>query len=190
VQRRTKKREQLLTAASELFCAHGMRRVSITEICQEAAVSKVTFYKYFDDKNAIAREVIDVLSDRILERLDDIEAMDAPFSDKVQRFVEERTQLARDLSPTFISELHKPESDLREFFAERSRKNARHFVAFLERAQQSGDVKKDLPPALILAVLEQLNRLGRDDTLVDACGGYARMTKALNEMFFDAISAS
>ena len=45
-----KKIQQLVTTAQELFMRHGIRRVTVEEICSEANISKMTFYKYFKNK--------------------------------------------------------------------------------------------------------------------------------------------
>jgi len=44
------KREQILTTGKELFWKFGFKRVTIEEICKEAGVSKMTYYKFFTTK--------------------------------------------------------------------------------------------------------------------------------------------
>ena len=186
-QRRTKKRAQIVDAAIDLFQRHGIKRVTVTEVCERASVSKMTFYKYFADKTTLARHVIDVLSDRILERIDALEAMDVPFAEKVEKLVEERVQMARDLSPVFIADLYNGGPELADFLRERGTYNRRHFVAFIVRAQEKGEVRADLEPELILAVLEKLNELGRDEALAKLCGGYEPLTRGVNQLFFHGL---
>ena len=41
-----KKQQHLLTTAETLFRSHGIRRITVEEICQKAGVSKATFYKW------------------------------------------------------------------------------------------------------------------------------------------------
>lgn len=52
------KTEQTILQVSEtLFSLHGWHRVSISEICDEAKVSRVTFYRYFKNKNALLKTI-------------------------------------------------------------------------------------------------------------------------------------
>ena len=44
------KREQILKTGKELFWKFGFKRVTIEEICKEAGISKMTYYKYFTNK--------------------------------------------------------------------------------------------------------------------------------------------
>lgn len=58
-QRRRKEdsRERLLAAAAEAFCARGYFPVSIEDIASAAGVSRMTFYRHFSGKAAIAAEL-------------------------------------------------------------------------------------------------------------------------------------
>ena len=62
-QDRTKKEGDILRTAEDLFMQFGYDRVSVEEICREANVSNVTFYKYFKNK-------LDVLKDYMTVRLE------------------------------------------------------------------------------------------------------------------------
>ncbi len=48
---RGRARESILSVASDLFTAHGIRAVSADRILAEAHVSKVTFYRHFRTKD-------------------------------------------------------------------------------------------------------------------------------------------
>ena len=50
-------RERLLAAATEAFCAGGYFPVSVEDIASSAGVSRMTFYRHFSDKAAIAAEL-------------------------------------------------------------------------------------------------------------------------------------
>src|SRR5574344_1474562 len=54
-----KKKSDILEAAKALFWKYGFKRVSIEEICREAKVSKVTFYKFYPNKIELAKAVLD-----------------------------------------------------------------------------------------------------------------------------------
>ena len=49
----TATRQTIINAARRLFREHGFSAVSVGGICAEAAVSRVTFYKYYSGKNAL-----------------------------------------------------------------------------------------------------------------------------------------
>ncbi|WP_028778425.1 TetR/AcrR family transcriptional regulator [Shimazuella kribbensis] len=72
VQRKTKKRENILQAAERLFLQKGIRSVSIEEIAKGAKASKTTLYKYFADKQEILEAFLQDISQSVLERLEGI----------------------------------------------------------------------------------------------------------------------
>ena len=55
---------QIMLAAKDLFWKFGIRKVSIEEICSKANVSKVTFYKYFENKIDLAIFILLVITRR------------------------------------------------------------------------------------------------------------------------------
>lgn len=58
-QRKRSSRENLLLAATELFCRQGYAAVTVEDITAEAGVSRVTFYRHFPTKAAVALELFE-----------------------------------------------------------------------------------------------------------------------------------
>lgn len=56
-QRKHNSRENLLIAATSLFCRDGYSAVSVEDITNAAGVSRVTFYRHFSTKTAVAMEL-------------------------------------------------------------------------------------------------------------------------------------
>lgn len=56
-QRKQSSRERLLAAAAEAFCAAGYFAVSVEDISAAAAVSRMTFYRHFSGKAALALDL-------------------------------------------------------------------------------------------------------------------------------------
>jgi len=82
-----KKQQILIQTATELFSAHGFRRITIDEICKTANVSKMTFYKYFKNKIAIAKVVIDCIYSQGKEHYYGMLKEDSPFSTKIENIL-------------------------------------------------------------------------------------------------------
>lgn len=182
--RGSKKKLVLVDTALALFLRYGLKRVTVSEVCAEADVSKVTFYKHFSNKVDLAKRVIEVLSDRILERIDEITSMDVPLPDKVKLLVDERVRMAREWSPNFIDDLYHADEELAELFAERAARSRQRYVDFLRDAQASGEMRAEIAPDVLLGVLDKLYELGADETLVAKAGGFEGLTRDVNNIFF------
>lgn len=62
-------RQKLLTAAEQVFGAHGYYEAFIVTITQVAQVAQGTFYNYFPSKKAIYDELIRQLSRDLLSQI-------------------------------------------------------------------------------------------------------------------------
>ena len=58
-QRKQTNRDGLLLAATDLFCEQGYAAVSVEDITSAAGVSRVTFYRHFATKAAVALELFE-----------------------------------------------------------------------------------------------------------------------------------
>ena len=89
----SKKKQQLLITATELFRAHGFRRITIDEICKTSNISKMTFYKYFKNKIDIVKVVLETIYSQGKLRYYEMLKEDIPFSNKIENmFLISRTQ--------------------------------------------------------------------------------------------------
>lgn len=61
VSRQEKTQQALVTAATRLFTAYGVRRTAMEQIAQEAQVAKATAYAYFENKDAVFVAVVDAV---------------------------------------------------------------------------------------------------------------------------------
>lgn len=58
-QRKQNSRENLLIAATTLFCRDGYSAVAVEDITNAAGVSRVTFYRHFSTKSAVALDLFE-----------------------------------------------------------------------------------------------------------------------------------
>lgn len=61
------RREQILMIAVQLFAQYGYHKTKISDIVREAGVAQGTFYWYFQSKEAIALEIIQIGQKHLLE---------------------------------------------------------------------------------------------------------------------------
>src|SRR5450759_3264327 len=98
MEKRTEKTDAIVSAARALFWKHGIRRVSIEEICQEAGVSKMTCYKYFSNKTAIANFIIEDIFETGLKTYSELLNSDIPDEEKVKKMIELKMNNAHEIS--------------------------------------------------------------------------------------------
>ncbi|HBQ14450.1 MAG TPA: hypothetical protein DEF51_26085 [Myxococcales bacterium] len=68
-QKRKRRRRTVLDAALRVFSDKGYHQTRVADIIEEASIARGTFYLYFDSKNAIFHELLDLLLERIHENM-------------------------------------------------------------------------------------------------------------------------
>ena len=74
--RKQSSREKLLAAAIKLFCRDGYAAVSIDDITAEAGVSRITYYRHFPSKAAVALDLFEQAAAESAPRMLSIAARD------------------------------------------------------------------------------------------------------------------
>jgi AcrR family transcriptional regulator len=77
------KRDRIVNTAQGLFFRHGIAGVTVEQIAEQAQVSRVTIFKYFGDKDGLAREAVRAWARALLAGLDSLLECDSPFSEKL-----------------------------------------------------------------------------------------------------------
>lgn len=77
----------LLAAAKRLFWKHGIKRVSVEDISSEAGLSKMTFYRNFANKEAIAYELMQSLTEAGHARFIEIMDQDEPLPVRLRSMI-------------------------------------------------------------------------------------------------------
>jgi AcrR family transcriptional regulator len=63
--KRERRRQMVLDTALRVFSERGYHQTRISDIIEAAGIARGTFYLYFDSKNAIFHELLDLLLERI-----------------------------------------------------------------------------------------------------------------------------
>ena len=163
----SKKCRKIVDTAKQLFWKHGIRRVSIEEICKEAGVSKMTFYHYFSNKSAVAKSILNELMEASINQFNEITTSNQPFPDKVSKLIELKLTNTKNISIEFIRDIYQnPTLGLMEYMEEQKEINLQLFVEFLKKAQKDGCIRRDIKTAFIIAYLNQTFELFNNETLL------------------------
>lgn len=185
-QKAIKKKERIVEAAAALFRQYGVRRVTVEEICREAGASKMTFYKYFPNKMELLKHIWTTWIDEGYTRLEEIDAMDIPFSAKLQKLIEYKSEQLAKISWEYMDELLHAEPEVAAFFRDTQEKNLHLFMAFLEKAQARGDMRP-VRLELFLAVLDKLNEIARDENLINLYHDHVEFVREIQLFLFYGI---
>ncbi len=96
-------REKLIDVARNLFAHKGIENTTMGDIADASEKGRRTIYTYFRSKKAIYEAVIEAESERIVDRMRKVYALDLPPLEKLRRFVIMRFEILKmeveNLSP-------------------------------------------------------------------------------------------
>lgn len=166
----------IVRTAKRLFSRHGSKRVTIEELSREAGVSKVTFYKHFENKVDLVTTIRDEWMDEGFRKFDEINALDISFPEKIDLMTEWKVKVARRVNADFILELVSSD-DTKERFK-------RGYLGNIKAAQQKGEIRADIDPELYWMVIEKLGELVKDGSWKRVCPDAGQYQKQLRTLLF------
>jgi AcrR family transcriptional regulator len=180
-----KKLQQLVEKAWDLFWQFGFTRVSVEEVCKEAGVSKMTFYKHFKNKNDLVRFIMKEMSDYSLKLYDEIMSEDIPFVEKIRKSVELKIEQTENISEAFFRDFHRQnDPELNQVLQEQRLSNLRTVTDWYLKAQKEGDIRRDIKPEFIVYFLNHMIEMVNDEKLVGMYEHPGELIKELTNFFF------
>lgn len=181
------KQLQILKTALELFQRFGIKRITIEEICQTAGVSKMTFYKYYKNKNELVRYLWEKGFEQAMAKFDAIREMDIPFEKKLQLMLKLKDESTANISHQYALEYFYASPDLKDFFEKLAQDSLTHFLDFLKAAQNKGEVRPDLKPEFLMAIINNIKHLVKDQALINSYPSYHDFAMEVNNFLFYGI---
>jgi AcrR family transcriptional regulator len=184
-----KKYRDILQSARELFWKHGLRRVSIEEICRQAGVSKMTYYRFFTNKVELAKAVLDKV---MLEGLRDFRAImsaDTTSSEKIKGILQLKLNGTNDISQEFLNDFYNnPELGLKSYMEEKTKEYWNEILNDFRLAQQKGWFRSDFKPEFLIFVSEKMSELMFDKRVSGLYGNPQEIIMELSNFILYGIS--
>lgn len=185
---KSKKLQQITQTAYDLFWRHGIKRVTIEEICRTSGVSKMTFYKYFDNKNDLAISVLDSIFTKAQKRYHEIMAQDAPFSEKVNGIIKLKLEASKDVSTELLHDLwQNPVPEVADYMKKRTQLSLKEFLNDMILAQKKGEIRQDINPHFILYFISKMQEFAADEKIVNLYETVHDFTSEIINFFFYGI---
>ena len=163
----SKKKAQIISTAKHLFMRFGVKRVTIEEICKEAGVSKMTYYKYFTNKIDLVKTIMDDILRVSLDRYKAIMASEIPYPEKVVKMIHLKKDQIEHMSSEFFKDyVQSGDPELISYLEQLSGESMQMFVDDFRKAQDNGDIRQDLKIEYIMYVMNHLIEMAQDDALL------------------------
>ena len=157
----------IINAARLLFREHGFSAVSVGGICAEAAVSRVTFYKYYSGKNALLKEIVTEQKNRVRAEFEALLARQCSLREAAETVFALQQQSFDELySAAFLRDIEEnTDLELERFFHKLNEEKYAFMRGFFHTLQQRRLIQPDLPVELIDLFIRQADVLMRHPQL-------------------------
>jgi AcrR family transcriptional regulator len=158
--------EQIEKAGKDLFWKYGIKRVTVEEICIEANVSKMTFYKYFENKLSLVKFIIDNITSGAIVEYKSIMNQNIPFKEKVKKTLDMKMKGSEQMSEEFYNDyMRNTNPEMVEFLQKQISKSFGLIMKDYIEAQKDGEIRKDIKPEFILYYLNHMVEMMKDPNL-------------------------
>lgn len=146
-------RQRILLAARDLLATRGVRRVSMDEVAQAAGVTRVTVYRYFDDREALVRAAF-------LHLADELDALVADSGEQEHPDVDALLARIGDMMTALPAGLQAAQAELQraypEVHTEVLERERRVIATLFDRLYSGAEAQGRIRPGLRRPVVEML----------------------------------
>ena len=169
------RREQILTAAREVFRRKGYEQTTVADIVKEAGVAQGTFYLYFSHKQDAVLAMAERVMETVGERLNAVFSPELTFVESMGLMIKTAFQVGRE-NPDLCNLLHVGAGSVME----ETRKLDEHqaivqgMTALFKRAIENGEMESTNPevaaqmlPLMIKTALHEAFTPGNEGDVVE-----------------------
>jgi AcrR family transcriptional regulator len=178
------KYQNIMQKAKDLFIRHGIKRVTVEEICKASGVSKMTFYKFFRNKVDLLKQILNEMINEGYQFTDSVMSQNLPFQEKARQNIKYKIEKIREYGDLFFQELLEiPE--LQPFLIEMTRDNINKILEVFKQGQREKAIRENIKPEFYQFLLEQISLLSDDDRLKEIFPDLGeRVEELINIMFY------
>ncbi len=172
------RKQQLLDAAARLFAEQGYAATRVVDIVEAAGVAKGLFYWYFENKEALFRELATEIRRRLRRQQAAAMDEDAPALVRILQGTVASVRFMAENAP-FFSLLEVEGRNVSDVLRQGTEQHLHDVAALIVEGQRDGTVTDDDPAELLamatvgtVGQFSHFHRTGRIDLSLDELSGY------------------
>jgi len=184
---KSKKQTAILHSARELFKQDGFKKVSIEEICEHAGASKMTFYKFFENKHNIAETILQEIVKEGVTLYKEIMKAPSDFQEKLKKIIEMKHEQQSKVGDRFLNDIL-TDPHLIDQLQKLSAQNLNLSLEVFNVGKQEQVFRKDLTPEYFSYLLDLLTRMYQEARFVQIFPEMHQRTEEIMNLLFYGIS--
>lgn len=182
------KYQSILNAGKRLFWKYGIKKVTVEDICREAGISRMTFYKHFPNKIDLAVYILRQLYNEYYDYFNNLFTSDLAFEDQLKQIIKIKLEASKNMSMEIVRDIYQSDiPELVELMENQKQKSLSITLDFILQGKNAGYIRKDLKNEFVLFQLNQILEMMKSDELFTLYDDTQIMTKNILDYFFNGI---
>jgi len=182
------KYQSILNAGKRLFWKYGIKKVTVEDICREAGISRMTFYKHFPNKVDLAVYILKQLFNEYYDYFNNLFTSDLAFEEQLKRIIKIKLEASKNMSMEIVRDIYQSDiPELVELMENQKQKSSSITLDFIMQGKNAGYIRKDLKNEFVLFQLNQILEMMKSDELFTLYDDTQIMTKNILDYFFNGI---
>ena len=162
----SKKYLDILEKGRELFWKFGLKRVTVEEICSGAGVSKMTFYKYFRNKDQLALAILRSMIEQKTAEFTELMESEISFRKKVEATIKMKMDAGGDSSKELLTDLYNGDyPELLAYMEGKTKESLDLMASYYRKAQAKGEIRKGLKIEFLMYIIDHMTVMVTDEKL-------------------------
>ena len=180
--------EKLLEATRRLIYRHGVNNTSVDQICKDAGLSKMTFYRAYENKYDIIKEILDDRYNKMAVDYEQIFNRNIPFLEKVMELIYYIMEDTKDIGQDFIRDILKQDNpQMKEYMKSKIEFQRDLSLKYIIIEQKKGNFRNDVKLEFISFFLLHINELALEERLNSIYESTDELVSQLTKMFYFGI---
>ena len=178
-----------LKISEKLFFKFGYRRVTIKDICEGASLSKMTFYRYFKNKEEVAKIVLKNIIDESNKKFESIMESDNLFINKIENLILLNESLIDRIGSDFLNDIISLKANnFKGLIDKQSIYEEKKIEEYFKKAQKAGELNKKTPISFFIYMLKDIQEKLQDEKLKRLYSNEKDLMKDLTNYYFFGIA--
>lgn len=184
----TKKTEHIIETSRSLFFRYGISRVSVDEICRKSGISKMTFYRHFNNRTDLALYILKELYDEIRSKMNSVLDDDIPFQEKIKKAFIIKKDYMKKFSNEFTKEIISgTDQILKSFIEEENKKSLQKMEKVFREAQKKGEIRREIKIEFLIYMLNKIMEIFKDEQLLGVYKDVLEINEEVLNFFYYGI---
>lgn len=181
-------RERIINAAKTVIWNRGINNITVADICTVATVSKMTFYRNYENKYDVVKEILDANYQEMAVNYDIIFNKNIPFVEKIMEIIFYNMQASEGISQEFMNDIVNQDNPaLKEYMHEKKDFYKNLTLKYIIREQRKGNFREDMSIEFVSFFLDHINELLIDERLQAMFKTTDELASQLTKMFYFGI---